>query len=60
MREAFESYKTDSTLQVLLDPINTNLEIYPKKKDYIRFKDRVEHFYYILEKIIDYQISVDR
>ena len=56
-QEASEQYRADSAIEVLLNSENKELEIYPEKRDYLRFEDRVEHFYDILEKIIDHQIE---
>lgn len=58
MQEASESHRADSAIDVLLNPINKGLKIYPEKKDYLRLEDRVEHFYDTLEKIIDHQVDV--
>jgi hypothetical protein len=58
MQEASEPYKADSAIDVLLNPKNKELKIYPEKKDYIRLEDRVEHFYDTLEQIIDHQVGV--
>ncbi|KAI9764589.1 MAG: hypothetical protein M1840_008318 [Geoglossum simile] len=80
MKDAPIPHTADSAIDVLLDPTNMKLEIYPekgemydeemrhnrsqlqevskKKKRYLRLEDRVEHFYDILEKIIDHQVDV--
>jgi nucleoside phosphorylase len=55
MKEAFEPYIAGSAIKVLLDPENLALRIYPDKKDYIRFEHRVDHFYDVLEQMMDYQ-----
>jgi hypothetical protein len=57
-QEASKPHKADSAIDVLLNPTNKGLRIYPEKKDYLRFEDRVEHFYDTLEKIIDHQVGV--
>lgn len=58
MQEASKPHKADSAIDVLLNPTNKGLKIYPEKKDYLRLEDRIEHFYDILEKIIDHQVGV--
>jgi len=58
MQESFELYKSDSAIDVLLNPTNKELKIYLEKKDHLRLKDRIEHLYNILEKIIDHQVGV--
>jgi hypothetical protein len=55
MQEASELYTTKSAIKVLLSTVNKRLKIYPEKDNYIRLKHRVEHFYNILEQIVDYQ-----
>ena len=57
MQEPSEPHVHDSAIKVLLSPINKKLKIYPEKEDFLRLEDRVEHFYNILEKIIDHQIN---
>jgi hypothetical protein len=59
MKEASIPYTADSAIDVLLNPKNMKLEIYPEKGEmYLRLEDRVEHFYNILEKIIDHQADI--
>ena len=58
MQEASELHKAHAAIDVLLNAKNRDLKIYPKNNGYLRLEDRVEHFYDILEQIIDYQASV--
>lgn len=59
MKEASIQYTADSAIDVLLNPKNIKLEIYLEKGEmYLRLEDRVEHFYNILEKIIDHQADI--
>ncbi|KAH8803410.1 hypothetical protein F5884DRAFT_683898 [Xylogone sp. PMI_703] len=60
MQEAHVQYTAHSAISVLLNHTNMELEIYPEKKGHIRFKDRVEHFYDVLDKIITHQDIVAR
>jgi nucleoside phosphorylase len=46
----------DSAIDVLLDPKNKSLRIYPENDGHITFRDRIEYFCNILEKLVDYQI----
>jgi hypothetical protein len=57
MQEPSMPHEPDSAIEVLLNPINKKLKIYPEREDFIRLEDRVEHFYGILEKIIDHQVN---
>jgi hypothetical protein len=62
MEEAPRQYTADSAIEVLLNPTNMDLKIYQEGADYIRLKHQVEHYYDILEQIIDHQVlqgSVD-
>ncbi|OXV11393.1 hypothetical protein Egran_00845 [Elaphomyces granulatus] len=58
MEEASESHTAGSAISVLLKAKNRELKIYPTGNGYLRLEDRVEHFYDILEKIIDHQVNV--
>ena len=58
MQEPSEPHQADSAVEILLNSKNKELKIYPEKGDFIRFEDRVDHFYNILEKIIDHQVKV--
>jgi hypothetical protein len=58
MEEASESHTADSAFSVLLNAKNKELKIYPVKNGYQCLEDRVEQFWDILEKIIDYQMRV--
>lgn len=61
MKEASIQHTADSAIDVLLNPQNMKLEIYPDKGDmYLRLEDRVGHFYNILEMIIDHQADMAR
>lgn len=56
--EAPEPYTTQSANHVLPNPENMKLKIYPEKDDFIRFQDRVEHMYGVLEKMIDHEVEL--
>ncbi|RYO94041.1 hypothetical protein DL766_004096 [Monosporascus sp. MC13-8B] len=58
IQESSEPFKAESAVEVILDPRNTGLKIYPEKHGYILLEDRIEHFYNILEKLIDHQSDV--
>jgi nucleoside phosphorylase len=53
MREPSNSHQNKSAIEVLLNHENMELEIYPQEK----LRDRVEHFYDILEKVMDHWAS---
>lgn len=47
MQEPSEPHEPDSAIEVLLNPINKKLKIYPEREDFLRLEDRVGHFYNI-------------
>lgn len=55
IEEATDPYQHDSALEVLLNQRNLKLKVYEEKGSFIYFEDRVDDFYDLLEKIIDYQ-----
>ena len=54
MRETPEPYTANSAIEILLNPLNKGLKLYPDKEGYLRLEDRVENLYNILEKIIEH------
>ncbi|KAH8697125.1 hypothetical protein BGW36DRAFT_296399 [Talaromyces proteolyticus] len=56
-QEASQLYQTDAALEVLLNQANLRVKIYPEKDSFIHFKDYVEDFGDLLEKILDYQFK---
>lgn len=58
MKEASQTHRSSSAIEVLLNQDNRTLKVYPEREDYIRFEDQVEHFYDLLEKVIDHQQNV--
>jgi nucleoside phosphorylase len=55
LQESRRSHEPTAAVDVLMDPSNRALKVYQEKDDYIRFENQVEHFYDLLEKIIDHQ-----
>ncbi|KAL2824353.1 nucleoside phosphorylase domain-containing protein [Aspergillus cavernicola] len=58
MREAPETHRASSAIKVLGNKNNMQLPIYPEKEGYLLIEDRVGDLYDILEKIMDYQVSI--
>lgn len=58
MTEAPQSHHPHSAIHVLINQKNLNMKVYPNKDSYITFEHRVEHFYDVLEKLIDNQLHV--
>lgn len=55
LRESRRSHEPTAAIDVLMDPSNRALKVYHEKDDSIHFESQVEHFYDLLEKIIDHQ-----
>ncbi|KAF7157796.1 hypothetical protein CNMCM6106_003925 [Aspergillus hiratsukae] len=55
LQESRRSHEPTAAVDVLMDPSNRALKVYQEKDDYIRFENQVEHFYDLLEKVIDHQ-----
>lgn len=58
MKESSDPFTAESAIEVLLDKANRMLKVYPEKDGFILFEDRVEVFWNLLEKIIDYQVNM--
>jgi nucleoside phosphorylase len=55
-QEASQPHQAGAALEVLLNPSNLKLKIYPENEGFIVFKDYVQDFSDILEKMLDYQL----
>jgi nucleoside phosphorylase len=61
LTESPQPHKSHSAIQVLINRSNMRLKVYPNKDSYITFENRVEHFYEVLEKLVDHQVhAIDR
>jgi nucleoside phosphorylase len=56
-QEALKLHQTDAALEVILNQNNLQVKIYSEDEGNVRFKDYVEDFYDLLEKMIDYQFK---
>lgn len=56
-QEALKLHQTDAALEVLLNQNNLQVKIYSEDEGHIRFKDYIEDFYDLLEKMVDYQFK---
>lgn len=59
MQEHPVTHKVNSAIKVLLNRENLKLQVRTGNKDHSSFADRVDGFFDIPEKIIDYRVSVD-
>lgn len=57
LKEAKETNKPNSSIKVLQEDENRSLKIYKESDHFIRFEDRIEEFFDILERLIDYEIK---
>ncbi|KAI0532303.1 hypothetical protein GGR58DRAFT_517833 [Xylaria digitata] len=52
------TFTADSAVEVLINPNNMRLKLYPEKEGYLTLESRIDHFYNILEKLIDHQADI--
>ncbi|KAL7894589.1 hypothetical protein HDV64DRAFT_287875 [Trichoderma sp. TUCIM 5745] len=60
LQESEHPYKTNSATHVLINEDNRKLPIYRNRDGHIQFEDRVEYMHSVLERLINYQLSVSR
>ncbi|KAG5654894.1 hypothetical protein KAF25_005851 [Fusarium avenaceum] len=60
LRESPKPFTPDSAIDMLIDSKNLRLNLYPEKDGHIVFKDRVDQFYNLLEKMLDHQTDITR
>ncbi|KAI0967117.1 hypothetical protein F4678DRAFT_252391 [Xylaria arbuscula] len=58
LQESSTPFTIDSATDVLINPNNMRLKLYPEKEGYLTFESRIDHFYNILEKLIDHQADI--
>ncbi|KAI1745785.1 hypothetical protein F4680DRAFT_403240 [Xylaria scruposa] len=58
LQESPTPFTANSVIDVLINPDNLKLKLYPENEGYITLKSRIDHFYNILEKLIDYQADI--
>ena len=58
LQESPNPFTADSAIDVLINSKNLGLRLYPEKDSYLLFDSRVDHFYNMLEKLIDYQAEI--
>ncbi|KAI0466842.1 hypothetical protein F4859DRAFT_496110 [Xylaria cf. heliscus] len=58
LQESSAPFTADSATDVLINPYNMKLKLYPEKEGYLTFESRIDHFYNILEKLIDHQADI--
>ncbi len=58
LQESPTPFTADSATDVLINPDNMKLKLYPEKEGYLTLESRIDHFYNILEKLIDHQADI--
>ncbi|KAJ2974973.1 hypothetical protein NUW58_g8490 [Xylaria curta] len=58
LQESTRPFTADSAIDVLINPKNLALKLYPEKDGYLLLESRIDHFYNVLEKLIDHQSDV--
>ncbi|GAP91233.1 putative Pfs domain protein [Rosellinia necatrix] len=58
LQESSRPLTPDSATDVLINSDNMKLKLYPEKDGYLTLESRIDHFYNILEKLIDHQADI--
>ncbi|KAJ8113914.1 hypothetical protein ONZ43_g5031 [Nemania bipapillata] len=58
LQESTKPFTADSAIDVLINPKNLGLKLYPEKDGYLHLESRIDHIYNVLEKLIDHQSDV--
>ncbi|KAI1753776.1 hypothetical protein F4782DRAFT_545546 [Xylaria castorea] len=58
LQESSTPFTADSATDVLINPNNMSLKLYPEKDGYLTLESRIDHYYNILEKLIDHQADI--
>ncbi|KAF5586317.1 nucleoside phosphorylase [Fusarium pseudocircinatum] len=60
MEESAKPFTADSAIDVLINPKNLALKLYPEKNGFIVLRDRIDQYYNLLEKMLDHQTDITR
>ncbi|PNP84098.1 hypothetical protein FNYG_02786 [Fusarium nygamai] len=60
MEESAKPFTADSAIDVLINPKNLALKLYPEKDGFIVLRDRIDQYYNLLEKMLDHQTDITR
>lgn len=58
LQESPRPFTADSAIDVLINSENLGLKLYPEKDGYLLLESRIDHFYNVLEKLIDHQTNI--
>ncbi|RBR21139.1 hypothetical protein FVER53590_10655 [Fusarium verticillioides] len=60
LQESMKPFTADSAIDVLINPKNLALKLYPEKDGFIVLRDRIDQYYNLLEKMLDHQTDITR
>jgi nucleoside phosphorylase len=60
LHESPKPFTADSAIDVLINPKNLALKLYPEKDGFIVLADRIDQYYNLLEKMLDHQTDITR
>ncbi|KAF5985426.1 nucleoside phosphorylase [Fusarium bulbicola] len=60
LQESPKPFTADSAINVLINPKNLALKLYPEKDGFIVLRDRIDQYYNLLEKMLDHQTDLAR
>ncbi|RBQ80959.1 hypothetical protein FVER14953_10655 [Fusarium verticillioides] len=60
LQESMKPFTADSAIDVLINPKNLALKLYPEKDGFIVLGDRIDQYYNLLEKMLDHQTDITR
>ncbi|KAH6884868.1 hypothetical protein B0T10DRAFT_409451 [Thelonectria olida] len=58
LQESPTPFTADSAIDVLINSHNLGLKLYPEKGGHLLLESRIDHFYNVLEKLIDHQADI--
>ncbi|KAI0096788.1 hypothetical protein GGR51DRAFT_566969 [Nemania sp. FL0031] len=58
LQESSTLLTADSAVDVLINPNNMRIKLYPEKDGHLTLESRIDHYYNILEKLIDHQTEI--
>jgi nucleoside phosphorylase len=60
VQESMKPFTAHSAIDVLINPKNLALKLYPDKDGFIVLRDRIDQYYNLLEKMLDHQTDITR
>lgn len=60
LQESTKPFTADSAIDVLINPKNLALKLYPERNGFISLRDRIDQYYNLLKKMLDHQTNITR